>query len=151
MKQSPLLEVVQGRMRAGLITRDGFLGTDRRSLAEILDGDHNAVNKLGLTHRQIADRMAYLTEAGSKGLGTTVTVDEDYEVRVDAVRGLMPCPWEHKGLYPKVNVFLRDLRTGTELVWTALQVHMIGEHGFYEGRGSAFRIEPAQAKEALGL
>jgi hypothetical protein len=48
-------------------------------------------------------------------------------------------------------VFLTNLRTGDEMVWTALNVHLIREHGFYEGRGSPFRIDPAQAKRALGL
>jgi len=151
MRQAPELDIVQSRMRAGLISRDGFLGTDRRSLAEILDADQNTVTRLGLTHAQIAARMAYFADAGGPGLGTTVTVDRDYEVRVEAVRGLLPCPWGHRGLYPKVNVFLKNLRTGAELTWTAVQVHLISEHGFYEGKGSAFRVEPEAAKEALGL
>jgi hypothetical protein len=151
MRQPPLLKMVQDRMRPGLIARDGFLGTDRRQLLEILEEDQNAVAGLGLRHEQIAERMAYFTEAGKKGLGTTVTVDENYEVRVQSVRGMLPCPWGHKGLCPKVNVFLTNLRTGDEMVWTALNVHLIREHGFYEGRGSPFRIDPAHAKRALGL
>jgi hypothetical protein len=151
MKQSPSLDIVQGRMRPGVITRDGFLGTDRRPLTEILDDDQNTLNRMGLTHAQVADRMDHLTEEGNSGLGTTVTVDGVHEVRVDAVRGYLPCPWGHKGLYPKVNVFVRNLSTGQEMMWTALTIHLIREHGFYEGRGGAFRIEPEQARAVLGL
>jgi hypothetical protein len=151
MKQAPELREVERRMQAGQITRDGFLGTDRRPLSQILAEDANTVNRLGLTHRQIAERMSYFTEAGKAGLGTTVVVDEHYEVRVEAVRGMLPCPWGHRGLYPKINVFLENTRAGRKIVWTALTVHLIGEHGFYEGRGSPFRIEPEEAREALGL
>ena len=151
MKKSPEMRNIEARMQPGLITRDGFLGSDRRSLAEILDEDGNSVVELGLTHARIADRMAYFTQAGKKGLGTTVTVDKDFEVRVETVRGQLPCPWGHKGLYPKRNVFLRNLQTGDDLLWTGLSVHLIAEHGFYEGRGSVFRVDPLAAKRALGL
>ncbi|MFW6189740.1 MAG: hypothetical protein ACOC7T_04825 [Planctomycetota bacterium] len=151
MKQTPQLQAVQRRMQPGAIVKDGFLGEDRRSLAEILEEDQNTVSSLGLTHEQIADRMEYFTEKGKRGLGTTVTVDDDYEVRVQSVRGFLPCPWGHKGLYPKLNVFLKNLINGEELTWTGLEVHLIREHGFYQGRGSYFRIEPERAARALGL
>ncbi len=151
MRQPPELRNIQARMTPGLITRDGFLGSDRRPLAQILDEDANTVTELGLTHRRIADRMDYFTEAGRKGLGTTVTVDDYFEVRVETVRGQLPCPWGHKGLFPKRNVFLLNLQTGDELLWTGLSVHLIGEHGFYEGKHSTFRIDPLTAKRALGI
>jgi hypothetical protein len=138
-------------MAAGLITRDGFLGADRRPLAQILAEDENAVHGLGLTHGRIAERMVEFGEKGRAGLGTTVTVDDRWEVRVQSVRGLLPCPWGHEGMYPKTNVFLRRLDSGETLVWTDLTVHMIGEHGFYEGRGSGFRVDPERAARVLGL
>lgn len=138
-------------MAAGRITRDGFLGKDRRPLIQILAEDENTVHALGLTHREIADRMRWFTEAGKGGLGTTVKVEERWEVRVQSVRGLLPCPWGHEGMYPKTNVFLRKLDSGETLVWTDLGVHMIGEHGFYEGIGSGFRVDPEKAARVLGL
>ncbi|MHC4479388.1 MAG: hypothetical protein ACYS8K_00795 [Planctomycetota bacterium] len=151
MKQPPKLKVVQANMREGLIARDGFLGTDTRALVEILDHDDNVVKSLGLTHWQIAQRMDHFTQEGRKGLGTTVEVDGNYEVRVQSVRGAIPCPWGHKGLYPKVNVWLKNLTTDDEMIWTALNSHLIQEHGFYQGIGSPFRIDPVEAKRALGL
>jgi hypothetical protein len=138
-------------MAAGRITRDGFLGSDRRALVQILAEDENAVHSLGLTHREISERMAWFTEAGKRGLGTTVDVAGRWEVRVQSVRGLLPCPWGHEGMYPKTNVFLRKLDSGETLVWTDLTAHMIGEHGFYEGVGSGFRVDPAHAARVLGL
>jgi hypothetical protein len=151
MRQPPELEAVQDRMRSGRFSRDGFLGSDPRPLGQILEEDQNVVNSLGLSHGQIADRMTYFTEAGRRGLGTTVLVDGIYEVRVESVRGTLPSPWGGDGLFPKENVWFRNTETGDELMWTALTIHFIRDHGFYEGRGSAFRIEPETAKRALDL
>jgi hypothetical protein len=138
-------------MRPGVISRDGFLGHDRRPLVEMLEEAANRVNSLGLSHAEIADRMEYFLERAGHGLGTTVTVGEHYEVRAETARGGMPCPWGHPGMYPKVNVFLTNRATGDEVVWTALQVHMVREHGFYEGRGSLFQLDPVKLARALGL
>jgi hypothetical protein len=151
MKQTPELQQAQARMRPGLISRDGFLGDDMRPLSEIIDQDESTVHSLGLTHRQIADRMEYFTERGKGGLGTTVDVDDRFHVRVETVRGVIPCPWGHRGLYPKVNVWFRNMETGEEMTWTALSIHLIRAHGFYEGRGSTFRVDPGLAKRALEL
>lgn len=151
MKQSPELSVVRERMKPGRITQDGFLGEDRRALAEILDDDNAEVTRLGLTHDAIADRMSYFTEKGKDGLGTWVDVDDIFQVRVESVRGMLPSPWGEPGLYPKRNTYLRNTDTGDEIVWTALNEHLIREHGFYEGKGSPFRLEPSVLKRALGL
>jgi hypothetical protein len=151
MKQTPQLDAVEARMRSGGIVREGFLGSDRRSLSEILDEDQNAINHLGVTHQQIAERMEHLCEEGKRGLGTTVHVDEDFEVSVQSVRGFLPCPWGHKGLYPKLNVHVRNRRSGRTMLWTGMQIHLIRDHGFYQGRGSGFRIEPQDAVEILAL
>ena len=151
MKESPQLRQVEERMRAGRITRDGFLGTDRRPLAQILDEDANTVSRLGLTHEQIADRLQHFMDEGAGGLGTTVVVDDIFEVRVESVRGMLPCPWPGHGLFRKTNVYLKNTETGEEMVYTAMQVHTISAHGFYEGRGSPYRIDPVRAKRILGL
>jgi hypothetical protein len=151
MKQSPQLSAIQERMQPGRLTLDGFLGSDPRSLTQILDEDANAVRALGLTHEEIAERMRELGEQARKGLGTSVIVRGVYEVRIADVRGVIPCPWGHPGTYPKTNVSLRNLATNDELAWTALSVHMVRDHGFYQGRGSRFRVDPPTAARALGL
>jgi hypothetical protein len=32
--------------------------------------------------------------------------------------------------------------TGTVVRWSDLNIHLIKAHGFFEGRGASFRIEP---------
>jgi hypothetical protein len=55
------------------------------------------------------------------------------------------------GMYPKENVRVVNKKTGEEIRWTALNIHMIKEHGFYEGKGSPFRIEPLDLIRVLEL
>lgn len=151
MKQTPEMEKIQAQMQPGVLTRDGFLGSDRRKLADILDADDAEVNRLGLTHEGIAARMRELRDAGKKGIGLPIRVGGDFEVRVDSVRGKLPCPFGHAGLFQKMNTTVRNLAGGGEVTYTDLNIHMIGEHGFYEGRGSGFRLEPAELKEILAV
>jgi hypothetical protein len=149
MKQTPQLSAIQREMKPGVLTRDGFLGTDTRTLAEILDADAAAVRRLGLDHAAIAARLRALRDAGAKGLGLAVACGPDLEVRVDSVRGKLPCPFGHAGLFPKVNTTVRNTRTGREFTFTDLNLHLIEAHGFYEGRGASFRIDPEDAVASL--
>lgn len=151
MKQTPELDKAQTSMRPGIITHDGFLGTDTRKLADILAEDQGLVTKLGLTHEAIAARMRELQTAGEEGLGLDMKVAPHFEVRVEDVRGKLPCPFGHTGLFPKVNVTVRNLALNREVVFTELQRHLIESHGFYQGRGSAYRLEPADLAAVLDV
>lgn len=142
MKQTSDMDLIQRNMRPGAITRAGLMGPDRRNLAEVLVDDDARVRRLGVTHCAIAARMRELRLAGAKGLGETIAVAPHFEVRVDSVRGRLPCPFIHKGLHQKTNITVRNLRTGAETSYTDLHIHMIEAHGFYEGRGSEFRLDP---------
>ncbi len=149
MKQSPQLQKAQQNMRPGVITRDGFLGKDTRNLIDILIDDEAEVQRLGVTHSDIAERMIELRDAGMRGLGEFINVEPHYEVRVDSVRGKLPCPFGDPGIFPKTNTTVRNLKKGREITYTDLNIHMIMAHGFYEGRGSGFRLEPSDLVEVL--
>jgi hypothetical protein len=151
MKQTVQMSEIQERMKPGVITRDGFLGKDRRNLIDILQDDDAEVKRRNLTHKQIAERMVQLREAGKRGLGEFISVPPHFEVRVDSVRGKLPCPFKHPGLIRKTNISVRNLKTNREITYTDMHIHMIGEHGFYEGRGSNFRLEIKDILETLEI
>lgn len=151
MKQDPYLNAVEKQMKSGYITKEGFLGTDTRRLIDILNDDQATVNELGIDHEQIAARLKYLLEKAKEGLGTEVLVDDRFLVMADDVRGRLSCPWGHKGMYPKTNVHLKNIQNNEEIIYTALHIHLIGSHGFYEGRGSRFRLDPQKLKKVLDL
>jgi hypothetical protein len=149
MKQTVQMDRIQEKMKAGVITRDGFLGTDGRKLIDILLEDDGAVQRLNLSHVRVAQRMIELRDAGMAGLGDYISVEPHFEVRVDSVRGKLPCPFGDPGIFPKTNVTVRNLASGREITFTDLHIHLIGSHGFYEGRGSVFRLDPPALAEIL--
>jgi len=149
MKQTVQMQKAQERMAPGAITRDGFLGDDRRPLVDILLADEAAVKARDLDHERIASRMVELRDAGMAGLGEFIDVAPHFEVRVDSVRGRLPCPFGDPGVFPKTNITVRNRRTGREVNYTDLHIHLVWAHGFYEGKGSPFRLEPTDLAEVL--
>jgi hypothetical protein len=151
MKQTVQMQKVQEQMAPGIITRDGFLGDDRRPLGDILLADDAAVKALDLDHQTVAARMIELRDAGMAGLGEFIDVAPHFEVRVDSMRGRLPCPFGDPGIFPKTNVTVRNRKTGREATYTNLHIHLILAHGFYEGRGCPFRLEPKDLAEVLEI
>lgn len=151
MKQDPKLSQIEKFMSPGEISRTGFLGNDSRKLVDILIDDGQLVTSLNTNHRVLADRMEWLAEKGREGFGNPVLVDGFLEVRVQDSRGLIACPFQHAGMYPKENILVVNTKSGESLLYTALNIHMIREHGFYEGKGSLFRVEPECIVRILGI
>jgi len=149
MKRVPKWRDIEEMMKPGRLTRDGMLGSDPRPLEEIIESDGATVARLGLTHGDIARRLEELTAASMERLGDPVIVEETYEVRVEEARGSLPCPFKHPGRWRKAVTYCRHLPTGESIAWTALGVHMIEAHGFYEGRGSPFRLDPERIARLL--
>jgi len=142
---------IEAQMQPGVLTLHGFLGNDSRSLAEILDADEAEVRRLGTTHRKIADRMAYFRDMGKDGLGEFTTVDDHFEVKVDSVRGWIPSPFGGPGLYAKTNTTVKNSSLNRIIIYTDINIHLVGDHGFYEGKGSLFRLEPADLVKVLEI
>lgn len=151
MKNCTDIIKVQENMKPGCFSAHGFLGEDKRSLADILEFDDQTVKRLGFTHVEIADRMDYLTYHGKAGLGSPVIIDSIYEIVVEDFRGLIPCPFSDSHHAHKQNTRVKNLSSGKIIYWTDLNIHMIREHGFYEGNGSAFRVEPSDITSILGM
>ena len=151
MKKADILNPIEQRLRDGTATREGFLGPDDQSLAAILRADDAAVRRRGLTHARIAQRLLALRQAGWEGLDEPVSVPPHFEVRVDAARGKLSCPFGDPGSFAKVNTTVRNLERGTKITFTDLNIHLIAAHGFYEGRGTPFRLDPEQLKDTLEM
>jgi hypothetical protein len=149
VKQSPEEKRITERMAPGVLCRDGFLGSDRRPLREILEADGHVVAGLGTTHEAIAAKLQGIYDRARAGLGTPVDISEGLTAVYREAMGRIPCPWGD-GSFPKgvVEVTSSD---GETVASTALSVHLIAAHGFYQGRGSPFRLEPAVLARLLGL
>ncbi len=149
MKQSPQMKRAQDNMAPGVITLKGFLGTDERHLVDIIIQDEADVQRLDVSHEAIAARMRELRDAGARGLGEYITVEPGIVVQVYSVRGKLPCPFEDPGLHSKTTTTVRNEKQGSEVSFSDLHIHLIGEHGFYEGKGFPFRLDPEKLVQVL--
>lgn len=139
-------------MAPGVFCRDGFLGTDNRPLEDILDADRSAVESLGTTHERIAAGLAAILDAAMAAQGAEVSVGDGENLRAVYLEamGRIPSPFGD-GVWPKGEVELTDTRTGGKYFFTPLSVNLIAAHGFYQGRGSRYRIEPDAICRILGI
>ncbi len=142
MKQSPEDQKLEYMLRSSRIVSGGFLGNDPRPLQEIMDTDLAALEQSGYTIEQVAERMQQLTDAAVAGLGTEVAVGNNMVVSCEEWKGPIVCPWPHSGRFTKRITTACRRDDGRSLSWTDLNIHMIAQHHFFEGKGSAFRIEP---------
>lgn len=144
MKESPQDRKLEELLRSSRLAAGGFMGHDNRSVSEVIDADAAELSRLGFTKEQAAERMREITQVAISGLGTWVRVGDDLEGKVDEAKGRLICPWPHKGRLAKRITMVKVIETGESIRWSDLNTHLISEHGFFEGKGSNFRIEPRE-------
>lgn len=149
MKKSPQQEKFEKMLQASKFSACGFMGDDKRSVWEIIDADAQKLVKAGKIKEDIAARMQGLTEKGASGLGNWVVISPALQVCTDDTRGTIPCPWPHNARCLKRITTLKRTDTGKIIKWSDLNIHLIKEHGFFQGKGSPFRLEPARLVEIL--
>jgi hypothetical protein len=142
MKKTPIDKRITARMQAGTLTLSGFLGKDKRDFHQIIADDEMALEKLGKTAEEIADRLEYFQTQSYDSFQGAATIDKIYEVETEVVRGFLPCPFAHKGIYRKSFTTVTNTLTGRSFTFSALNIHLIRDHHFFEGKGSHFRLEP---------
>ena len=114
------------------------------SFSEIIDADLAAMSRLGFKTEQVTTRMQEITDIAISGLGSWVKIDQPREAKIDEVKGWLVCPWPHTGRFAKRVTTVKLVQPAKSIQWSDLNIHLIAEHGFFEGKGSAFRIEPKE-------
>jgi hypothetical protein len=146
-------------MAPGVLARDGFLGSDPRPLEEIIETDRSTLVGLGTTREEVAGRLQGMFDTARAALGTPVRINDRLTAVHRDAMGRIPCPfggvypersrraqgrpWGGCGTFPKGEVELTDAAAGQTILLTALGIHMLAHHGFCQGRGSRYRLEPA--------
>jgi hypothetical protein len=142
MKESPRMQRLDHVLRSSSLVAGGFMGSDTRSANEIINDDNARIAELAVTADEIASRMRQITEKASTGLGTWVKIDDKLRAIVHEAKGTLTCPWPHPGEFDKTVTTVERTDSGDAIRWADLNIHMIADHQFFEGRGSTFRIEP---------
>ena len=142
MKQNPEEKKIQDRMKPGILTLHGFLGNDTRYLNEIIATDSKLLARLDISRNKIAERMEFFTKQAFESYDGAIIVEKIYSVEYRSVRGRVICPFPEPGTYQKGFVTFTNLKKNITITWTPLNIHMIKDHGFFEGRDSKNRLEP---------
>jgi hypothetical protein len=149
MKESPQTKNLEKLLRSSKLVAGGFMGVDARSVYEIIDADMAELSRLRFTAKQVVERMQQITDIAIPGLGTWVKLDEQRQVKIEEAKGWLICPWPHPGKFAKRITTVSITKSGVSISWSDLNIHLIGEHGFFEGKGSNFRIEPGSLIAAI--
>lgn len=141
MKENPAEKETKRDMQPGRLVLDGFLGDDDRQLEEIIEADTEILNRYNVSAEVLAQTMRRLTRAGMQALGDPIQ-ESGYEVQVDEWMGWLGCPFKDAKRAAKRNTRITKLSTGETMYWSDLHLHLIEDHGFFQGLGSTHRIEP---------
>jgi hypothetical protein len=142
MNQSPQDENLEQVLRSGKLTAGGFLGVDLRGIDEVIAEDRAMLEKQGYSAAQVAGRMQELRDTARPALGNWVKISDILQVKSEDYKGWIGCPWPHTGRFEKRVTTARRSDTGQSISWSDLNIHLIEEHCFFEGKGAFFRIEP---------
>ena len=149
MKQTPKEIQIQERLKPGIVTLEGFLGKDKRHYQEIIAEDQEKLKELQITKELIADRMQYFTDIALMNNDEEAIIDDIYNVQYLTERGKIVSPFMDKGLIAKGRITLHNKTNDLKVCWTPLNISMIRNHGFFEGKGAKHRLEPEILVKAI--
>jgi hypothetical protein len=145
MKHNPAEKTVRDRLEPGALSIEGFLGHDDRPLADIIAADIGAVEAEGLTIEELGSFLEGLHTAADSGLESRVPMfGGRIYVRVEETMGQIPCPFPCGEHCHKAVIEVSNNKEEVIFRFTPLDAHLIRKHGFFEGKGSTYRITPAE-------
>ncbi len=150
MKQAPQQREISKRFLPSKTSGDGYMGNDQRSVDQIITDDAATLERLGITRESLADALesAYLKVRNS--MVGEIEIRPGLIAQYHEARGKIPSPFPREGSFEKGDVVLSG-KDGEQITVTRLAIHLIRNHGFFQGQGAPFRIEPEKAARMLGL
>lgn len=150
------INTLEANMRPGNMSLSGFLSSEE-SFTTILAEDNDTVLGLGLTHQQIADFLFYFKEVATYVSSQVKTIPVAFEYngrvfvhRTNAWRGMQYSPFLD-GTATNTDHTITCLTDGSQITYSGLLPPMIYRYGFYEGRGTGYRLEPKRVAEVAGF
>jgi len=95
--------------------------------------------------------LACLAPGRMAGLGEPGLYPPFRSMRGRRARHTPVSVWRSRLHAQKVNTTVCNLKSGKEITFTDLNIHLIAKHGFYEGRSAQFRLDPEQLIDTLEM
>jgi hypothetical protein len=143
---------LEKRMRPGADSRAGFLGNEE-SLLDVLGADNRfVVDELGLTHQELAKHLHVIGAIAVKhGKGKILDIryhDQVLRLETSFSRGFQESPFDDD-TKTNCNTTVRNVASGKKFTFSLLVPHMIERYGFYEGKGTPYRVDPRAVLDVL--
>ncbi len=151
MKRSPFEKEVMTSLGPSRFSGEGFLGTDARSPEEIASEDSGRLRKRGVTRESLATALKQAYQKARDAFGGEVVIRTGVTAVFHESMGRVPSPFPGEGVFEKGEAVVTERKTGARLIITQLSLHLIEKHGFFQGVGSRYRIDPDRAIDMLGL
>ena len=174
---SEQIEAIENRMRPSQSSYVGFLGQNE-SLKEVIETDNKTLEKLGITYKQVADRLDSLMgqairfekvseESGGncyKKIREGILIDGFLRVIPEQFRGSQECPFfnetvpskDGEGTYyytcgsGRYDFIVKNEKQGTAIKFPELMSHLVRAHHFFEGN-TRYRLNPEETVKVLEL
>jgi hypothetical protein len=145
-------------MRPGATTEvgsaSGFLGPDEKLLDVMAMDNQYVVDEVGLTHQELATHLHAMATIGfwqfeqKKAASTFVYRGRRFKVTFLHTKGTQPSPFLDD-TESGSNATVQNLDSGKTLQYSLLVPHMIERYGFYEGKGTSYRVDPRKVVEVF--
>jgi predicted transcriptional regulator len=125
-----------------------YMGNDNRSISEIVATDLEELKRMDVSRAALAEKMEKIRDMAVSKLEEEIEIAPALIARADMARGVIHCPLcgETVG---KTNILLTNKKSGESIVFSDMNIHLIEVHGFFEGKGSGFRLEPSALVDML--
>jgi hypothetical protein len=139
-------------MRPGALSRLGFLGKDE-SLLEILAEDNRfVVEAKGLTHQDLAYHLhvagALAIKHAQKDPYEFLYHGKHFKVTGQTFKGTVDSPF-NDGTKTNCAANVWNVKTGKTVGFSLLVPYMVERYGFYEGKGTTYRVDPRAILEVF--
>jgi hypothetical protein len=151
MKQSPHHKDLHSRLASSMCSADGFLGTDKRTVDEIINDDMRMLDGAGVSRETLVQELHTVYNTARDAFGAEAEIRPGVVAVFHESMGKIPSPFRGDGVFAKGEAVIFEYKTGRQLVITALGINLIEKHGFFQGKGCRYRIDPVTAIEILGL
>jgi hypothetical protein len=139
-------------MRPGRLSSAGFLGKDERLTDVLAEDNRIVVDQRKLSHQELARHLhilgALAVKLALKGPKEFSYHGGKYKVEAKRFRASVDSPFQD-GTKTNTEVTITNLDNGKSVRYSLLVPHLIERYGFYEGRGTRFRVEPGAILDVL--
>jgi hypothetical protein len=143
------VEDLEKDMRPGAYATKGFLGGQEKLLDLLADDNRYVVDQLGSTHQELAKHLRALGEISSKSAGKEFRYHgRRFKGSVRYSKWYQASPFRD-GTITNALAIIDNLDNEKRLEFSLLMPDLIERYGFYEGKGTPYRLEPRKIVEFL--